>query len=212
MKLSDITAWLASEQDFAQGAALYAALGPSATYKRLFSLGASDLSRVVLQRELAALVEVPEALASPLPAAAATPEPTPAPAPEKAPVGAESPLLAKVRQDLKATRDERSHLHPQLTASGLRCNARQKLAARIVVLTDQENELKATEAHVLEHGRLPGPVPIEEVGDAGELRRRLQNLVSQRTKLRKREDRADDLVACEAAITLIRIKLAQPND
>ncbi|MGI4760931.1 MAG: hypothetical protein ACRYF0_09510 [Janthinobacterium lividum] len=209
MKLADITAWLASEQDFAQGVALYAALGENPTYKRLFSLGTGDYTYLVLRRELAALlapVGPPEpAAASPLPVATALA--LPATVQEEA----ASPLLAKVLQELKATRDERSHLHPQLTAKGLRQKERQKIAGRIVVLTDQEGELKATEAHVRQHGRLPGLVPITEVSEAGELRRRLQNLVSQRTKLRKRADRADDLVACEAAITLIRIKLAQPN-
>lgn len=203
MKPSDITAWLASAQDFAQGVALYAALGPSPTYKRLFALGASDYTCPVLARELAALV--PAAL----PEAAAVAGP--APPAVAAPPAETSPLLAQVQQQLKATRDERSFLHPQLTAKGLRQTERQKLAARIVVLTDQEGELKATEAHVRAHGRLPGPVPLAEVSETGELRRRLQNLVSQRTKLRQREDRAADLVACEAAITLIRLKLAQPH-
>jgi len=205
MNLSDITTWLASAQDFAEGVALYAALGANPTYQRLFSFGPGEYTALVLARELAALVEHQgQEAASPLPAAG--PELAPAVLPEAA-----SPLLAKVLQELKATRDERSHLHPQLTAKGLRQTERQKIAGRIVVLTDQESELKATEAHVRAHGRLPGPVPLADVREAGELRRRLQNLVSQRTKLRRREDRADELVACEAAITLIRIKLAQPN-
>ncbi|MFC7669292.1 hypothetical protein ACFQT0_19485 [Hymenobacter humi] len=74
-------------------------------------------------------------------------------------------------------------------------------------------KLKEAEAHVLEHGRLPGPVASAEVTDAGELRQRLTNLLSKRSKLRKNPARADDLAAAEAEITLIRSKLnPQPHE
>ena len=118
-----------------------------------------------------------------------------------------SPVLLEVRQQLRAVRDERSHLHPQLTAKGQRRTARQALAGRIVALTDQEQALKATEAHVLQHGRLPGPVATADVTEAGELRRRLQNLLSLRSKLKKQPKRAADLAQAEADILLIRSKL-----
>jgi hypothetical protein len=210
MKLSEVSAWLASDRSFAAGAAIYAAVGRSKTYQRLFALGETPYSRQVLERELVALVrEVKteiDALSPPLPPAA--PE-TLAPAPE--PVvptgGPASPALAGLRDQLKAVRDERSHLHPQLTAKNLGKTARYAVGARILDLTDEEIRLKALEAHVLEHGRLPGPVPTADITDTGVLRQRLGNLVSLRTKLRKKPARAADLAAAEEEIILIRSKL-----
>ncbi|MDO7875535.1 hypothetical protein Q5H93_12395 [Hymenobacter sp. ASUV-10] len=208
--LSAISAWLASDRPFAQGAALYAAVGPSDTYKRLFGLAATDYSRQVLERELRALVhDVPAQVAAvappppPAPPVAVVPAAVSAPAP----AGADSPLLVDVRQQLKAVRDERSHIHPQLTGKNVGTKARQAVALRIVELTDQEVALKAAEAHVLAHGRLPGPVATADVEDEGELRRRLLNLRSRRSRLRQRPERADDLATVKAEITLIESKL-----
>ena len=198
MKLADIANWLASDRKFTQGAALYAALGPSATYKRLFTLGDNSYARQVLERELRELLgagpPVAAPVVSPPPPAAAPPEPA-------------SPVLVGVRQQLKAVRDERSHIHPQLTAKGLRRTERFAVAGRIVDLTDAEIKLKAAEAHVVQHGRLPGPLPAAEVTDTGELQRRLQNLRSRRSKLRKDPARAADLAEVEATIELIQRKL-----
>jgi hypothetical protein len=212
MKLPDITAWLASARDFAQGAALYAALGPSATYKRLFALPATDYAQQVLARELATLVPpVPAASgAVSLPVHMAAP-PTLAPPVASAPA-ADSPLLTHLRQELKAVRDLRSHVHPQLTAKGMRRTERQQIARTIVALTDKEVEFLATIAHVQEHGRLPGPVPTAEVTDPGELRRRLQNARSLRSKLRDNPERAADFAALEAEISLILSKLKLTNN
>lgn len=210
VSLSAISAWLAAPGSFAQGAALYAAGGPSATYKHLFALGETAYSRQVLERELRALVrEVQEEIAAvvppppPAPPAAAAAPPAPVPAPP----AADSPLLLQVRQQLKAVRDERSTTHAQLTAPNLGKKARYGLAERIATLTDQEVELLAAEAHVLAHGRLPGPVATADVQEEGELRRRLGNLRSRRSKLRQCLERASDLAAVEADITLIESKL-----
>lgn len=209
MELGKITAWLQSEQPWAPGVALYAAVGPSATYKRLFALPATPYSQGVLVRELTALVgevrQEIEALAPPPepPAPAAVVSPSPDPLSR----GEGSAALDQVRGQLRAVRDQRSHLHPQLTAKNLGKAARLALSCTICDLTDQEVQLKDLEAHVLAHGRLPGPVPTAEITDAGVLRQRLGNLVSQRTKLRKNPARADDLAAAEAEITLIRAKL-----
>ncbi|UOQ99897.1 hypothetical protein MUN81_10440 [Hymenobacter sp. 5317J-9] len=213
MELAAITAWLASARPFAQGVALYAQVGTNATYQRLFALGESDYSAQVLARELRAMVgEVKEEIAAlanaappPEPPAAALP--TPAPVVPNTPVGVGSPALAQVRAQLRAVRDERSQAHAQLTARNLGKKARYAVAARILELTDQEVKLKEAEAHVLAHGRLPGPVPTAEIDDAGVLRQRLTNLLSLRSKLKKRPDRADDLAAAEAEIILIRSKL-----
>lgn len=219
MKLHDITAWLASDRDFAPGVALYNAGTPSKTYQRLFALGATEYSRSVLVRELRALVDVVPAPA-PLVAPVAAPEPPAAvPALAAVPVAtdslpqppaaalAPSPVLHDVYQQLKAVRDERSHLHPQLTGKNVGKKARGVLAMQIVALTSQEAKLKALEAHVLEHGRLPGPVATAELTDAGELRRRLANCRSLRSKLKNNPARAADLADVEVEILLIQSKL-----
>lgn len=104
-------------------------------------------------------------------------------------------------------RDERSHLHPQLTAPGLRKTGRQKLAGQIVALTDREVEIKLAEAHVRAHGRLPGPVPLADVTDREQLRRLLTNRRAQRSKL-KHPDHAADLARVQADIDLLLQKLA----
>lgn len=211
MNLADIRAWLASEQDFAQGRALYALVGTNETYQRLFALGETDYGRQVLLRELGGLLseEVPQ------PAAVAAPEPSaaprvPSPAPElpSPPPGlspGESPLLGRLYDQLRAVRDERSHLHPQLTAKNVGIKARLATCLRIVALTAQEVELKALVAHVQQHGQLPGPVATADVTEKDELHRRLLNARSRRSKAKQHPER---LVAIEAEITLILSKLA----
>lgn len=210
MKLPDFTTWLAAGQDFVQGVALYAAArAPSKTYQRLFALGATEYSRQVLLRELrvlAATGPAEVAAPSPTPSAAPVAAPTP-PAPEPPRTGPANPLLTDLRQQLRGVRDERSHLHPQLTAARAGQKARYAVAARIVALTGKEMELRDLEAHVVQHGRLPGPVATDELRDTGELRRRLQNRLSQRSKLRKQPEQADKLATIEAEIILIRSKL-----
>lgn len=115
--------------------------------------------------------------------------------------------LADVRARLKACRDERSHLHAQLTTPRLSKVIRNTMAHRILALTEQVQQLLADEAHLLAHGRLPGPLATDDVADAGELRRRLSNAISRRAKLRQRPDRASELPALESEIILIREKL-----
>ncbi|MVN77737.1 hypothetical protein GO988_15495 [Hymenobacter sp. HMF4947] len=240
MKLSDIRDWLVSGQDFTEGVALYAQVGTSKTYQRLFALGATAYSQGVLQRELAQLVEVVGEEISHLdqdlrpvpvpPAAPVMPEPVPV-VPEPAPVApvatpvhlafnqpleelldaAEqyaAQLLAELSQQLRQVRDERSHLHPQLTAKGLSRKARLVLALQIVGLTSEEAKIKALQAHVRQHGKLPGPVASAQLNDQGQLRQRLQNRLSYRCKLRKKQPaKAAQLAVVEAEIVLIRSKL-----
>lgn len=203
--------WLAGPQPWAAGVALYAQLGTSAVYKQLFALGETGYSRQVLVAQLQLLVgEAPEPTPAPTPPAPIPQPAAPAPA-EPPPTPTDSSHLASVRAQLKACRDERSHVHAQLTASGLRQSARCKMVHRICALTDQVQQLLASEAHVLAHGRLPGPLATEEVTDAGELRRRLDNLVALRSKVRRRPERAGELPALEEEIDLIRNKLNAPK-
>ena len=217
MKQAELLAWLAAPTDFAQGAALYAQLGGSVVYQQLFALGETGYSRQMLVQQLQLLAgpveEVPRLQVNYLQqqrqqlsdqqfrSEVLNEPPIVVPSPE---------LLTDVRAQLKAARDERSHLHAQLTAPGLRVTARCKMVHQICALTTQVQLLLGHEAHVLEHGRLPGPVATAAVTDAGELRRRLDNLVALRSKVRRRPERASELPALEAEIDLIRNKLNTP--
>lgn len=204
MNLPDVSTWLASDRDFKQGVALYAALGTSTTYQRLFGLGATDYSQQVLVRELGALVATPAPEAAPAPVVVQAPTSVPVVAPAPALRADVEGLLADLHAQLRAVRDERSHLHPQLTAKNVGKKARLATALRIVALTGQEVELKARQAHVRQHGRLPGPVATAEISDEAELRRRLLNLRSRRSKAKGQPEK---LAALEAEITLIQSKL-----
>lgn len=197
MDTSPIVHWLASAQDFAQGVALYEQLGSSRVYKRLFAQPATSYSREVLVQQL-------QALALPAPAPTAPPEPPPVAVSVPAP---NPTALNQVRDQLRQVRDERSQLHAQLTAPGLAKKNRFLLADRIWVLTDQEAELKLAEAHVLAHGRLPGPVPTTDLDDVAELQQRLARRLSVRSKVRANPARHGELPALEEEIQLIRTKL-----
>jgi hypothetical protein len=116
-------------------------------------------------------------------------------------------VVSSLQHQLRAVRDERSHLHPQLTARGTGQTRRLALALRIVELTKQEGVLKAKEAHVRQHGRLPGPVATADVTDEAELRRRLLTLRTRRSKLKDKPEKAEKLASIEAEITLIQSKL-----
>lgn len=205
MNLADIRAWLASSQDFAQGRALYAQLGTSEVYKRLFALGETDASGQVLHRELSRLVQqvTPALDAAPTPPAAPVPAPEP-PSPTPPASQGESPLLTGLYQQLRAVRDERSHLHPQLTARNVGTKARRATCLRIVALTAQEVTLKAHVGHVQQHGRLPGPVATADVTEKDELQRRLLNARSRRSKAKHAPER---LALIEEEILLIQSKL-----
>jgi hypothetical protein len=110
----------------------------------------------------------------------------------------------------QACRDQRDRLRAQLTAPRVTRNDRREMCARICTLTDQVYQLEEAEKHVLEHGRLPGPVPLDELVDLGDLQRRLTNLIAHRAKLRKRPERAGELPGIEVDIALIRKKLTTP--
>ena len=193
----EVLSWLAVPADFARGVALYAQLGGSPVYQQLFALGETSYSRDVLVRQLRQLC-------------GGLPTPAAVPAPRALEHVAPVPALAGVRAELKAARDERSQLHAQLTAPGLRRADRGRLALRICQLTPRVLGLLADEAHVQAFGRLPGPLATAELTDAGELRRRLDNLVALRAKVRRRPERAGELPRLEADIRLIRTKLNLP--
>ncbi|UOR06738.1 hypothetical protein MUN82_06465 [Hymenobacter aerilatus] len=213
--LTDVQTWLQQPADFAAGAALYAAHGTSSVYRQLFARGETSYSRQLLVRELQALAtrEADEAPKSPtLEIVVSAPVvPFTAPEPQKSPTpttSASEESVRKVRAQLKALRDERSQTHAQLTAPRLARKDRLQLALRILDIGDEVLAAEERLAYVQQHGQLPpGPVATADVTDAGELRRRLDNLVALRSKVRKRPDRAVELPQIEADIQLIREKL-----
>lgn len=176
-----LTRWLAQGADFAAGVALYEAHGgASPMCRRLFALGASATSRRVLERELRALADAP-------------------PAPSTSAARAPSAELLAARAQLRARYDERTRLHSQMSAPRLARKARGEMAFRILDLTQEIEALR-----VLTEQLATGTVPVVKPTDP---RQRLSNLLSQRTKLKKRPDRAADLAAVEAEIALIRSSL-----
>ncbi len=174
--------------DFAAGVALYAALGSSAVYKRLFASGETGYSRQVLERELKALQHA-SAPPAPVPAAplAAPAAGTPLPA---------SPELLAARKQLRQLYDERTRTHAQLTAPRLAKLARGEMAFRILDLTE-EIEKQNMLCEQLATGTVPAAPVVDET-------RRLVNLRCLRSKLKKRPDRAADLAAVEAQIAQLK--------
>jgi hypothetical protein len=202
MQSPDLTAWLAQPADYAAGVQLYARLGSSATYQQLFAQGETRYSRQLLVRALQALAAAP-----PLPRSSAAP--LAAPASGGAALGQEQ-ALQPLRSRKKACRDERDRLRAQLTAPRVTKTDRQKMCARICELTDQVYQLEEAEKHVIEHGRLPGPVPVADEVDAAALQRRLTNLIAHRSRIRKRPERVEELPGIERDIALIRSTLTTP--
>lgn len=207
--------WLANPVDFAAGVALYQQLGGSSVYQQLFAQGETGYSRQLLVKQLQQLVGhsvVPAPEPAPVAPPTAQPAPmVPAPAPMvPAPAPVNEVALEGLRVRKKACRDERDRLRAQLTAPRVTKTDRKKMAARICALTDEVYQIEEAEKHVLEHGRLPGPVALGDLVDPGELQKRLTNLIAHRSRIRRRPERAGELPGIEADIQLIRQKLNTP--
>lgn len=194
--MEQIQEWLESGQDYAQGVALYEQHGRSAVVRSTLAFGETDFTRGKLLHALQQLV-LPQ-VGTTRPAAA---RPAAAPPAAVTPVAVVDPQ----RRDWLA---ERNHLHAQL---GLVATDAERLALslRILELGDQIR-LSYDQAA----GRAPVPAPagqatpgLEQLTDAGEIRRLLANLKPQRSKLKRRPDRAADLARVVADIHLLETKL-----
>lgn len=193
--MEEVSEWLQGEErDYAAGVALYEKHGASTVVRNLLAYGETEFTRGKLRQALEQLVGT-----TPAPGRAAVSAVVMVPA--AAPVAAPDPQ----RRDWLA---ERNYLHAQLGLATTDAQ-RRELAFRILDLGDLIRESYDQAA-----GRSPSPAPVGEpspglasITEEGEIRRRLQNLRPQRTKLKKRPDRATDLLQVEADIHLLESKL-----
>lgn len=200
----EIREWLEKGQDYAQGVALYETNGKSRVVLTVLQRGASEYTRQKLKAELLKLlgqekvrvVDTSEKRVE-KPATRVHVAPQVASPPQKV---VSSP---EVHAQRRAWFAERNHLHPQLE----------------LVATDAER--LAMSLRILELGELlsqsyadyPAPVAgqvsahLVNLTDTGEMRRQLTNLRPQRTKLKKRPNRATDLAQVELDIKFLEEKL-----
>jgi hypothetical protein len=185
-----------TNQGYEQDRLLYEQYGTSAVLKKLFLQGATVYNRKRLALELSKLV-IPE-----------KPQPV---KPEAAPSVTELPLLKQVLQELKPLLDERNMCHSQMQVVKS-VKERGKLAFRILDLSDQLTPLWEKYNYVQQHGTLP-PVVVKALPttEAGQFRQ-LQNLKSQRSKLKKRPDRAADYAVVCQQITELERALKDGNN
>jgi hypothetical protein len=199
--VKEIRQWLEGEErDYDAGVALYAAHGSSQVVRRVLAFGETAFNREKLVQELTKMVEN-----SPKAENSSTSAPR-VHAVDASPKRVHDTLTSvhvdPQRRDWFA---ERNHLHAQL---GLVATDRERLEMSLRIL--ELGDLISQSYDQAAPGAAPaGPATpgLEALTDAGEIRRRLANLRPQRTKLKKRPDRATDLLQVEADIHLLEEKL-----
>jgi hypothetical protein len=200
--VKEIREWLEKGQDYALGVALYEKHGRSRVILSALRYGSSEFTRQKLKSELQKLVQ-----ASP---ASVRVVDTSVKRVHETPKRVQVPTVEvpdEVHLQRRAWFAERNHLHPQLE---LVTTTAERLAMSLRILelgdlisqsyqapdkTDNTDTTRTASRHV------------SEVTDAGEIRRLLANLRPQRTKLKKRPDRAADLAQVEADIKQLEEKL-----
>ncbi|SHL26619.1 hypothetical protein [Hymenobacter psychrotolerans] len=198
---AEISTWLASEQDYETGVALYEQHGASGLIKRLLAASCTSYSREVLARELGKLV-------------AGTPAPPSHTHPPQAPAATTPDVVQQLRDARRPLLSEREYLHARLEL--LTEAERGEAALRILDLGDKLQESYAAEAYYAQHGTLPEPPPVaapepalEQLTTRPDIQYRLKLLRTQRSKLQDRPDRAADLAQVLANIDLLESKLSQ---
>jgi hypothetical protein len=205
--VKEIREWLEKGQDYAQGVALYEKHGKSRVVLSALRCGITAFTRQKLKSELEKLAIATPASVRVVDTSAKHVHETPkrvqvlpkvVSSPEKV---ASSPELQAQRRAWFA---ERNHLHPQLELVATTAE-RLAMSLRILELGDliSASYASAPEVAVPE----VATARLAEVIDAGEIRRLLANLRPQRTKLKKRPDRAADLAQVEADIKQLEEKL-----
>ncbi|MBJ6109445.1 hypothetical protein JAO73_10500 [Hymenobacter sp. BT523] len=200
--MKQIEEWLESEQDYAEGVALYDVHGRSRVVRQLLASGETDFTRARLVRELQALVStvlcdgyvisVPE---------------KPAQIGKKADSLCDGHVITAPVPVDPQRRDwfaERNHLHAQLGVVATD-EERRVMALRILALSDLIQQ-----SYAADKADKPDAQPGHKwatLTDVGEIRRLLANLRPQRSKLKKRPDRAADLASIEADIHVLETKL-----
>lgn len=205
--MKEIREWLEKGQEYAQGVALYESYGSSQVVLTVLQRGANDYTRQKLKAELLKLLEVENVHVV---ATSAKRVEKSAKRVHVAPK-VDSPLSKadsspEVHAQRRAWFAERNHLHPQLE---LVASDAERLAMSLRIL-----ELGELLSQSYADQPVPASAPLGQVSahlacltNAGEMRRQLANLRPQRSKLKKRPDRATDLAQVELDIKFLEQKL-----
>ena len=198
--------WLEKGHNYAQGVALYETHGKSRVVLKTLQYGETEFTRGKLKTELLKLLGNESVRAVDTLAKRVHEKSIRVPIPQKVDSSSKkvdssaSPAEHPQRRTWYATRAY-AHAQLELAASDTdRC----ELARSILEITEQitvSYRAVAAPADVE-----PGP-DLAALDDAGEIRRLLANLRPQRTKLKKRPDRAGELARVVAQITLLELKL-----
>ena len=208
--VKQIGEWLESKgQDYAQGVALYAAHGKSRVVLKSLQYGCTEFTRATLRRELEKLASTGGArvnvVSSPRNVVSSPRNVVGSPrnvvsSPEKVESSDEQ------RHQRSSWYAERNRLHAQLELVATDVE-RRLMAERILVLAD----LLATS--YAESTPVAAPrADLAAVAREGEIRRLLANLRPQASKLKKKPERAADLVQVLADINLLETKLKQSHE
>ncbi|PSR53907.1 hypothetical protein AHMF7605_10450 [Adhaeribacter arboris] len=183
MKL-EISQWLNSNQDYPAGVALYDRYGDNQVLKQLFAHGEYSYSRRKLVAALELLLEQEPAAPEPLAGVSAT---------------APKSVDPNIRQQMRPLLDERTMLHNRLglyQELNLSQEEMKHIAFRMLELTRQLAPLYQQTIPVVP---APAIVDFNQLSGLEQLKK-LSNLRSLRTKIKKKPERAHELPAIEAQI------------
>jgi len=187
-------------QDYGQGVALYERFGKSRVVLTALGRGASEFTRQKLKAELSKLL-VQEKVR----AVDTSPERV-RETPKSVPIAPKVDSSPEVHELRRAWYAERNHLHPQLELVATDAE-RLAMGLRILELGELISQSYAEQPN--KAAECPGQVSahLAALRDAGEIRRQLANLRPQRSKLKKRPNRATDLAQVELDIKFLEQKL-----
>jgi hypothetical protein len=197
-----IREWLESGQDYAQGVALYEKHGRSAVVRKVLAFGETEFTRGKLLQELTKMAGISPNDGNLLISA---PVRVVDPSPKRVD---ETPKREHVDPQRRDWFAERNYLHAQLGLVATDAE-RRVMALRILELAELISQSYAADKaadKVDKPDTQPGH-PWDTLTDEGEIRRLLANLRPQRSKLKKRPDRAADLAQVAADIHLLEAKL-----
>ena len=197
--MKEIREWLEKGQHYAQGVALYETYGKSGVVLKTLRYGETEFTRGKLKTELLKLLGGESVRAVDTSAERVCEKPIRVPILQKVDSSA-SPAEHPERRTWYATRAY-AHAQLELAATEADCCA----LARTILETTKK--LDASYRAVAAPADVQPEPDLVALDDVGEVRRRLANLRPQRSKLKKRPDRAAELVRVVAQITLLELKL-----
>jgi hypothetical protein len=202
----EIREWLEKGQEYAQGLALYESHGSSRVVLTALRRGASEFTRQKLKAELSKLLVQEKVRVVDIAPKRVRETPKSVPVEPKVISSAEKVVSApEVHAQRRAWFAERNHLHPQLELVATDAE-RLAMSLRILELGELISQSYADQPNQIDRvGQVSGHLAI--LSDSGEIRRQLANLRPQRSKLKKRPDRATDLAQVELNIKFLEEKL-----